>query len=595
MHTTDIFDQLVQKLRGVPIDGNDGKHWCFGRTMEDVSKFAKILELIVQLIDKCDARGNRGVHGEPLLEKKQLVNLYGYLYNCVVSNIRYFSEEIQTCKDRYEDTPLVVIYIAVATIVLFINNAWPEPEPYMDSQQRDIPYCVEHGLAIVDCVAVRNFSTEEWISSVNAIAYATDRLTFCDELIEYVDALEHRLCQLLLNCYDERVHNISSFRTYSEEWKGYTFSTSGEYMFITAMLSLRFTINSATEALRDFDSAPMYAEADIKLANRLQAVLVERASKIYDVLYKNKFKKDYTTAATTTMEGFLYLKTRNFPDDVKPPEAIRQFRVASDWMRISERTAPDHLKIYEFLRKPNDDVMGFKVAFRMVMNIIFMETINVHWDNYFLTGYDLACAYEANYKKILENSNTTPMFVESLADACVLVKEKLVVFGKDPFDYFMAFVYWVECVRVMSGGKLGPAVFIHKLVAELFGTHIMAEHQDDEITTQVSLLALQIDRALGFDDDDVIENLDDLDIEQGLAELSIASASAAQRTPTISAMAGENGRYFSSLFDDRVQERANFEKLSKIIPTLGEDLESVPAFPVLDQQGLPSTSKSGWS
>src|SRR3989338_6793058 len=384
MHTTDIFDQLVQKLRGVPIDGNDGKHWCFGRTMEDVSKFAKILELIVQLIDKCDARGNRGVHGEPLLEKKQLVNLYGYLYNCVVSNIRYFSEEIQTCKDRYEDTPLVVIYIAVATIVLFINNAWPEPEPYMDSQQRAIPY-------------------------------SPARPPLCAELIEYVDARGPRLCQLLLNCYDERVHNISSFRTYSEEWKGYTFSTSGEYMFITAMLSLRFTINSATEALRDFDSAPTHAEADIKLANRLQAVLVERASKIYDVLYKNKFKKDYTTAATTTMEGFLYLKTRNFPDDVKPPEAIRQFRVASDWMRISERTAPDHLKIYEFLRKPNDDVMGFKVAFRMVMNIVFMETINVHWDNYFLTGYDLACAYEANYKKILENSNTTPMFVESLA------------------------------------------------------------------------------------------------------------------------------------------------------------------------------------
>ena len=315
-----------------------------------------------------------------------------------------------------------------------------------------------------------------------------------------------------------------------------------------------------------------------------------REHKIYDVLYKNKFKKEYTTAATTTMEGFLYLKTRNFPDDVKPPEAIRQFRVASDWMRISERTAPDRLRIYEFLRKPNDDVMGFKVAFRMVMNIIFMETINVSWDNYCLTGYDLACAYESNRKKILDTSNTTPMFVESLADACVLVKEKLVVFGRDPFDYFMAFVYWVECVRVMTGGKLGPAIFIHKLVAELFGTHIMAEPRDDETTTQVSMLALQIERALGFDDD-VIENLDDLEIEQEMANLSVSASS----SQTSSIMAGENGRYFASLFDDRVRERANYEAISKIIPQMGEDLDSIPAFANLDQQGLPSSSKSGWA
>jgi len=595
-----IFDELFQSLQNVPVDGNETKHWCFGKSMEDMAKFSEILDLIVRLLDKCEARFNIDSEGEQLLQKKQLVNLYGYLYDTLVSNIGYFSTEIETCKDKYADTPLVNIYIAIATVVLFVNAVWPNFDSFMDKRQSDIPYCVDHQLNIVDAVPISNFSIEEWLSSVNRIVYLKDKLTFCTDLVTYIDALEFRLCQFLLNCYDKRVHNIEAFRVYVEEMEGFVFSSSGEFQFIVSMMSLRFTINGATEVLRDY-TAPMYIEADIELAARTQAVLVERASKIYDVSYKAMFKEEYVQRNTTIAEGFLYLKSRGFPDDVKHAEAVRQFRVASDWMRISEKMAPEHLKIHEHLRRPKEDIVAFKVAFKMVMNIIFLETISVSWLDYYFTGYDIACSYEHEFEKIMKRSETVPMFVESLSDACILTNRRLVVFGKDPIDYLMAFVHWITIVINVCKYKLNAAVHIHKLMAEIYGTPLAPKPRSD--TSQISVLAARMDRVLGMEETTTFSELEDLDCESPPHSPSFPQPSSSGSSFACSSkdfdmdapvIETSSESYFSSLFNDRAQERSRYEAINKIIPNIGEDLDSIPAFVNLDQKGLPLSLKSGW-
>jgi hypothetical protein len=607
-----ILDEMVENLRQTSVDSSMGKHWCFGRTMTDMAKFSDVLNMVAQLVEWCDERNNIGSDGSPILHKKQLVNLYGYLYDMLVSNLRYFSEEIETCEDRYADTPLVNIYITAAIIFLFNSKVWPNFDSVVDMTQGEIPYCVDHGLDVVSNAPISNFSVEEWLASVDMIAYSKDRLLYCEELITYIDALEMRLCQILLNCYDRRVHNIKSFRSRIRTVPGgYMLASSGEFHCIMAMLSLRFTVNGALEQLRSY-TAPMYIDADIKLAARIQAVLVERAFRIYDVSYKTDFKKQYVAASTTIMEGFLFLKTRNNAE-VRHDIAIRQFRVAPDWMKISERVAPDRLKIHEFLRRPTEDVLAFKLAFRMVMNLIFLETINVSFLDYYYTGYEFLCSYVHEFDKILEKSDTIPLFVESFSDACILTQRKLVVFGKDPIDYLMAFIYWMERVVVLCNYRLSAAIHIHKLMNELFGTHVAPQEENAQTVNQVSLLAQRLEKMLDLQENQTFTSLEDLDnitppqspASSSFYFSSSSSSSSSQGMPMTKRtelpsmdeplIETETVSYFTSLFSDRVQERLQYEAINKIIPEPGEELDSTPAFANLDEMGLPPNSKCGWT
>src|SRR5690606_22347513 len=148
-------------------------------------------------VDYCREHDNKYPSGRQILDKKQLTNLYDYLYDIIVPNIKCLSKELVGSVDRYKDTPLVVLYLGVASLVLLINNVWPVEDQYVHFNQSSVPYCVEHGLDVVNDVTISNFSVEELCVSINKISYSTNKIYFCSVLSEYVDALEHRLCELL--------------------------------------------------------------------------------------------------------------------------------------------------------------------------------------------------------------------------------------------------------------------------------------------------------------------------------------------------------------------------------------------------------------
>lgn len=571
-----MFDRTVEAIKQIRILSIENKSsWCSGNGITEMSLFVDhLMEMSRFLYSVEESKSARR-----LLNKKQVANLYEYLHDMLVSNIYYFSKEIDTSTDVYVDTPMVAIYLFVAQLTLFMASNWPcgNIECFYDRTQKEIEYCVADNLDIVDNVRIKDFSVEEWLASIDRVAYGP--LTFCDDLVDYVYALELRLCNLLLFTYGSDIHNVATFRHVVNDKRGeYVFSSSGEFHAITAMLSMHQTLRGSLQVIRRYD-VPPYADTDRLLVNQVIDVLRRRASTIYDPKCKNDFKNLYAEATTTIMEGYLHIKSKKGTESVvKHTEAIRQFRSPVDWMAISERTNPRTVKLQDFLTTEKGvDLVGFKVAFKLMLNLIFTQVIKMAWDNFYYLGTDIWGPGDVLDERIMQQSEDVPLFVESLSDACILTRGELFVFGKTPYDYVLAFIYWMEVVAHYHNYKVSVATYINGIISMMFGTRMASDQNAASSTSELSSLVDSIDVLDADGDPDTFRIQDPPD------------------TPPESTLEPSHRvGYFTSLFESRLLSRKDREALEEGIPVVGENVNSIPAFPSLDYKGLPGNMKSGW-
>lgn len=81
---SEIFDRQFQEIKGVNLT-TQKKLWYDDIYINQFKKFAQLLTLITALIDKCDVAKNISRNGTELLGKKQVFNLYSFLYDKLVS------------------------------------------------------------------------------------------------------------------------------------------------------------------------------------------------------------------------------------------------------------------------------------------------------------------------------------------------------------------------------------------------------------------------------------------------------------------------------------------------------------------------------
>lgn len=573
---SDIFDRQFQEIKEINLNVQS-KLWYDDLYIAQFKKFAQLLTLITALIDKCDTKKNKSSSGSQLLDKKHLFNLYSFLYNKLLSSVKWISPAVPTETDKFMNSQIVAIYFSIATCILFLKDYWPlhKDEPYY-KKQTEITYCVDFNLVVSSVAKICDFSMEELITSLDQIELRIHELQYCQELVDYVDALEIRVCEFLLNLYDNKIHNSKAHRCVVKPGK-YGCSTSAEYELIIKLISIRESLASSLISLRTHDASER-TEQDIHLAGKIHGTLISICGDIYGDTIPQKFYDKYTEEAVTTSEGYSYYMIHGVHVRLDMPSIIRQFRDIPQWGAISETA---NTPLLDFITKPQDNFLAFKILFNLLLELAFSRALEENWGDYFMKGSDVRRYPKNKLDATLEMSKKTPIFIESFNDACVLTGGELYVFGKEPEDYFSAFAFWMEVVASKHSYRLKESINIYPLISLMLGKEPDTRKVSNEIIG--SSISMRLMEVLHLENGVEVEDPEDTRPPLTHKEPEI---------PKFVSAATNN--YFLNIFDSRVENLRAEMKIRDILsdPTAHEVDSSTVVD--LDETGIPSTGNHGW-
>jgi hypothetical protein len=583
-----LFNAQLEEMKGLNL-AIHRKLWYDDLTISHFRKFSQLLTLITTLIDRCDEAKNVW-KGAPLLNKKQVHNLYSFLYNKIVSSIKWLSPGVPTEPDKYARSLIVSVGFAIATCILFLKDYWGlSPESMYYRTPPEIPYVCDFKLGVSQTTRICDFSMQELITSMNQIELRLHNLQYHRDLVEYVDALEIRVYEFFLILYDKYIHDVKSHcvkveaavrdRAGNKIVPGkYGCTSSAEFELINKLFSIREALTAGLECLRTHDQTN-HSVQDIHLSHKVHNVLMSVCGEIYSDSIPEKFYLQYTEMMVSLSEGYGYFFLNGPNVRLDAPGVIRQFRRVQQWNLISGTA---NRPLVEFIQNPQNNALAFKIIFKLLLELVFRQTLEEEFDEYYLSGSVIHRYPQTRIDALKETSKKKPMFIESFNDACVMTDGEMHVFGKEPEDFFAAFVFWMEIVACKHRYKLKESILIYPLVSLMLGKEPDIRRQTTEILG--SSISMKLMEVLHLRDGD-----DEEDSEDPRPPLL-------KHKPTLSKFVDNvTPKYFLNIFDDKVEAmRAEMRIRDVLSDPTAREMDASYFIDDGDESGIPSTGRSGW-
>lgn len=571
-----IFEQQLSELKEANVRFLAGKPWFDRLYIRNFSSFFHCLADLLEIIDDAYEALNR--HGDArILQCDQVKRLHDFLHSMAVDNIRYLSPSIPGAADDYEDAPLVLIYDGVATCVQFLRQFFPTDD-YYSTRPADIPYCVRHELTAAADVEIRAFTLQQLIGALTQLEQSAHTLTYSEELVAYVDALDARVCDFLLFAMPDVAHNIESYRVqYAPDL--YTCNTGTEYQLIVLILAVRQLIESAAPLWRDEEEEMPCSPDDELLVATVRAKFIAEIQSVHSDIVEENFYKRYTQESISNSEGYLFMKANPTSTRIEPGPIIRQFRNVPQWRRITETAARP---VSDFLFEPELDFLGFKIAFMLAADLIFSQTLRASWFEFYADGNRVRAMNATEYQVFIDETYRVPIIVVLLNDACVMFRGSLTVFGRRHTDYYRAFVHWMAVVQHELGGCYKPHRTILPIVDALFREPVLPPRHRPAHSEVAGISRRDFVTKDG-------EESPCIDPDRIIAELN------AERRPyrPPPPVGFNNTATPISVFMRFKRAKADYEHAVALISTKPQEIDA-SAIGDTDEAGLPRASRSAW-
>lgn len=437
-HQRKPFEELVAALCAVDLHLNVSQ-WYDEEHVEKYRDFFTILGDALEHFSLDDAERAISV-----VACRRLLNL---LYAVCLSSITRLSVSHSRAKDVYAETPLVTLYLGAATCILYLrdNTTFTGRRDMFVMEQNRIEYCTRHRLDVKHKTPIERFTFEDVALSFLKLEMNMASLEYSPDLEAYIDALELRLCELLLHTNSDAILNNTTYRTKIPSLDNqYCCSTSGEYYLIVSALAMRKLLTSALPVCRaDGVQRSAHDQRDLDMIERLAQIFTVKYKNVHSDDIDDKFSETYKEQKTFLFEIYLFQKLNGAETRLDYASIVSQFRNRTYWDNIANAS---HSNIGRYLESPDENCVAFRVLFMQMAELLFQQQLHISWEDFCLNGEQLYKMDRLSFEDFSKRSHRQPYFVRSLNDACIFFRGQLFIFGRDARHYFHAFKEWLDIV-----------------------------------------------------------------------------------------------------------------------------------------------------
>lgn len=558
-----------------------GGRWSDSLNIENYRSFFLFLSGALSLIEpktvgddnvhqkKClDDNGNEEDEQEDEEEEQfpikedDINDLIDFISAMMASSPKFLLTSLEKCNDQYADCPLVVLAFGLATLIAYKRSICPlQPDAYMNRTQQEIPFCVLNGLFCGSRQPIKDFNIEELTNSMTQMEQKAHILHYSSDMFQYIDALEERVCEMLLHANTSDIFNKREWRVPFSDGL-YTCATDVEFRLVISIISLR-RISSASlfflrrEAVIYNEDTDEDAAATEKSIEYLERAIVNKCDNIHSDYVQDDFESLYKENCMSPSEVYMFFKI-NTPDTrVDCTTVVQTFRNIAHWHTITEAAT---VSIDEYIfEKKDENSMAFQIVFLLVLNIIMKQTMDVEFTEFWVEGYTIYDMDATLYSQFCESSKKTPYFVRSIGEACVFFDGTLYVFGQGSKDYYRALAFWIKTVASECKGIVGNGASIHDFLDYIC---------DETINPPIDLKAMREQERIRKE------------AERKAQSYAASSSSLAHLLPP----------------DERRRQRGYdlFVRVKKSLQAEQQAVDSMHSVGDIESTGLPSSSKSGW-
>ncbi len=431
------FFELIEKLCTVKLQvGVD--LWYSEEYVSGYRKFFTILADVLEYFSLDE--------GVDAINCRRLLNL---LYAICTSGITRLSVSHPNARDIYMECPLVTLYLGIASCLLYLreNTMFTGHRDFFPMEQNKIDYCSRYRLDVKHHTPINRFTFEDIALSFLKLEMNIALLDYSLDLEAYIDALELRLCELLLHTNSGSIMNNTMYRTKIRDLgnDSYCCSTSGEYYLIVSVLAVRKILTSALPIRRaDGVHRSIREDSDDSvILDRLRNILLIKYKNVHSDDIDNEFSERYKDQKTFLFEIFLFQKLNGPDTRLDYASIVSQFRNRTYWDNIANAS---HTNIGRYLEEPDMNCVAFRVLFMQMTELLFQQQLHMSWTQFCLDGEQLYKMDKLSFDEFSEKSKKTPYFIKSLNDACIFFRGQLFIFGRESRHYLHALKEWLDIV-----------------------------------------------------------------------------------------------------------------------------------------------------
>lgn len=351
--------------------------------------------------------------------------------------------------------PMCEMYLMVAHIKIRTrgrNLIYTEVDSFYYKSPFDIKFCVTNGLTFgAECKKSRicKFNIIELIGHLAKLEIKFSSLPFCDELIDYVAALEYRICKLLATPCSTKVHCLAASRVLRPDGKA-VLTKKMENELIFYIVSIRKHFIGTVQAFSSYVSYIHKDEDEITEdeQNSLTAIvyaLIDAYRVVHDEQLQSTFCKLFVKRTAYIRERFMYYNEFQVNTEINYINAIKKYRSQEVWYTISSssRRGLDY-----YLKNDEESDFGFRISFiLMIKHLLTVKCGGVQFDDYFIDQGRIKELTDEKIENIITLATKIPIFIISLNEACVLWQKEIYIFGCKNYDYVRAIFYWIRIIH----------------------------------------------------------------------------------------------------------------------------------------------------
>ncbi len=390
------------------------------------------------------------------------------LYNKIISKTRRLLSTPADDLVLKHRVPLVDIYMNIAQSRCSMHKIkpffYPEDGMYYKSQP-NIPFCVKNGLSNCKDIPICRFNFEELMTSLIKLEQNLHKVHYTESLLDYIDALEYRVCEILTTSQDKNVHNIETCRRMLD-YDEAVCTLSAECMLVISIVALRKYMVGTIGWLRTNGALFVDAEEDFSDEQRgyfdmIKKSLIREYNNMHDETVKNDFTVRYTKACVFRSEKFKYYKEFQLQRRIEYGQIVKKYRNGAEWEKISAASKQE-LDIH--LANRMNDTMAFRISFWLMMEHLMKSKCGVPFSDFSILSQNIIRLSDESLKRIMEISDEVPIYIISLNDACVLWQKTLHVFGCESDCYIQALYFWLSTIQNLCGGYILGKYHIRSLI-----------------------------------------------------------------------------------------------------------------------------------
>lgn len=448
-----------------------------------IGEYIKLFKIAIKISEMFDSNS--------FFEIKNVIKLHNKIMSFMIPRIKTLISSRPGADDPYENTPLTILYLVCANCLCYLdeynklnktNKSDDSTKTFIDKRQEEISYCIENTLCVSN-TPIKDFNVEELIQSISQLELRWNYLNYSEDLIQYISALETRASHLICRSYDDTIHNIKDKRVKLDDFENdknicneYALTSGAEFDFAVKFVSFHegLTVTLSEKRLpykrleKKFSIASKNKE-DFVIKVLLNS-LSRESQKIHSDEIQDQFRNIYRQRSISPSEPYRFFKNNPTHEEVSPYNIVSEFRETEQWNIICNKSSLPIEQVFHYRR----DILGFRIVLHLVMDLLFKQCMRIQWKEFYYPSFELISISENTIKKIwTPKSYATPLFVESLNDACLFWRGKLYVFGNGVDDYLKAIFVWMKIIinsfRIKSPKTyIKPGVSINELYFLLF-------------------------------------------------------------------------------------------------------------------------------